>query len=82
MPSAWHSGTATRAAASQENTVTRSRRPPTARVIAATSSSALPSSASLTDPEVSMTTLTCGGLRRRLGRTTPGKLAARRAGRR
>ena len=74
--------TATPAAASQEITETRSRRPPTARAIAATSSSALPSSASLTEPEVSITTHTRGGLRRRLGSTTPGTADQRRDGRR
>ncbi|MEZ0092550.1 hypothetical protein ABH925_003726 [Streptacidiphilus sp. EB129] len=55
---------------------------PTAREIAATSSSALPNSASLTDPEVSITTQTRGGIRRRLGNSTPGTAADRRDGRR
>lgn len=82
MFSARQSGTATPAAASHEITETRSRRPPTAREIAATSSSALPSSASLTDPEVSITTQTRGGVWRRLGSSTPGTLAERRDGRR
>lgn len=75
------SGMAIPAAASQEITETRSRRPPTAREIAATSSSALSSSASLTDPEVSITTQTRGGVRRRLGSSTPGTPADRREGR-
>lgn len=51
IPSARHSVCATGAAASQGRTVTRSRRPPTAREIAATSRSALPSSTSLTDAD-------------------------------
>ncbi len=70
-----------RDAESQGSTVTRSRRPPTARAIAATSRSALPGSASLTDPEVSTTTLTRGRRRRRLGRTMPGSAVERREGR-
>ncbi len=69
------------AAASQEMTLTRSRRPPNARAIAASSSKVEPSSASLTEAEVSITTVTRGGVRRRLGRTASGSAAARRGGR-
>ncbi len=81
MPSPRHSGCTVRAAASHDTTLTRSRRPPTAREIAAISRSAPPSSASLTDPEVSTTTQTRGGLRRRLGSTAPGTDVERRDGR-
>jgi hypothetical protein len=80
-PSAAHTARTPCAWASHDTTRTRSRRPPTAREIAATSRSATPSSASLTEPEVSTITHTRGGRRRRLGSTAPGTDAERRAGR-
>ncbi len=73
MPSARHGGCTARAAASRDSTVIRSRRPPTARGIAAIQERALPSSFGVADrPEVSMTTKARGGVRRRLGSTAPG----------
>jgi hypothetical protein len=58
-----------------------SRRPPVAWPIAVTSSSALPSSAPLTEPEVSMSTEIRGCPRRCAGRITSGSAVARRDGR-
>lgn len=71
-----------RTSASQARTVTRLPRIPTSRSTPVTSARAAAISASLIDPDVSMTTATLGSGRRRLGRTTPRSAALRRDGRR